>query len=97
MRVPKIYEKVVERMWEESFQGKLSTGKARHILGWRFKLKRQDMMPILKEMQYYKLIKITNSGGRFILILWNPHKNNVVEDRETDTYIKNQRLKDIRK
>lgn len=72
-KIPKIYEKVIERMYEKSFQGKLDSGKARHILGWTFKLRRPEIIPILREMHELKLIEIPkNCGGRYIFILWTP-------------------------
>lgn len=76
MKVPEIYNKVIERMYMKSFKGKLPTGKARHILGTSFHINKQQVFIILKEMQSFKLIEIPkNSGGRYIIILWNPPRN----------------------
>ena len=72
-KTPKIYLKVIERMYEKSFEDKLDKGKVRNILGNTFKLKRNEIMPILREMHDFKLIQIPrNCGGRYIIILWSP-------------------------
>lgn len=78
VKIPKIYEKVIERMYVKSFEGKIDRGKVRNILGNTFKLKRREIIPILREMHDLKLIQIPrNSGGRYIVILWSPPQNSV--------------------
>lgn len=75
MKIPKIYEKVIERMYVKSFEGKLETWKVRQVLGVDFKIRRREMMPILREMHDLKLIKIPpNAGGRFVFVIWTPPK-----------------------
>jgi len=73
IQAPRIYQKVIERMYAQSFQDKLDTGKARHILGTSFHINKQEVRDILKDMERFKLIKIPpNVGGRYIFILWSP-------------------------
>lgn len=72
-KVPKIYEKVINKMYMNSFEGKLHTWKARRILGVIFHINKHDIISILKEMEEYKLVKFPkNAGGRYIFIIWTP-------------------------
>ena len=83
-KTPRIYIKVMERMYIKSFEGKISMGEARHLLGWIFHLGREDIRLILKEMERYKLIKIPeNAGGRYLFVLWTP-KAHAIEDGEEE-------------
>ena len=53
-KVPKIYEKVINRLYLNSFEGKIHTWKVRRVLGITFHINKHDILPILKEMVEYK-------------------------------------------
>lgn len=72
MKIPVVYQVIVEKIEVLSFKGRIDTGEVRKTLRKVFRMPRQKITTILKEMQDLDLIKFeTEKGGRHILIKKN--------------------------
>ena len=58
METPTIYRVIVKRFARDSFNGKISIGKARFIMKFIYRVPRQEVRHVFREMEEFGLIKL---------------------------------------
>ena len=72
MKIPILYKAVMDKVYERSYNGEIETGKLRMLLTYFFRIPRQLIQGIYRELQEYDLIEFKNH--RIVIIHWRRKK-----------------------
>ncbi len=69
MKIPIPYQVIIERLERQAFKGVLSKGAANQVMSYIFRMPKDRLTAIFKEMTELKLIKFQQEqGGRYIIL-----------------------------
>ncbi len=80
MKIPTVYQIIVERMYINSFKGRLSLAKAKNILGFIFRMPECKKSRIMKELQDMGLLEI--NGQRFVQLVMTSRTYKIFNEGE---------------
>jgi len=69
-KVPIPYQVMLEYFYQLSFRGRIEAHKIRKTITWRFRMPRQVVTKIFKELKDMNLIMFEDN--RYVKILWRP-------------------------